>query len=87
MHPVGTIIELYHKLQFCLPLNSVFVGEMSIPQKIQTEGEERGRGVEDIRFTLDLHFHVFHLHLGRCCKFSRLRSGLKLFKIGEGKKN
>ena len=60
MHPVGTIIELYHKLQFCLPLNSVFVGEMAIPQKIQTE-EVRGGGGggEDIRFQLDLHFHVF----------------------------
>ena len=37
MHSVGTIIELYHKLQFCIPLNSVFVGEMGTPQKIQTE--------------------------------------------------
>ena len=51
MHPVDTIIELYHKPQFCLPLNSVFVGETGILQKIQAEGA--GYGVGKI---LDLHW-------------------------------
>ena len=62
MHPVGTIIELFQKLQFCLPVNSVFVREMGYPTK--NPNEKMGEGVEDIRLTLDLHFHVFHLHLG-----------------------